>query len=47
MLANKRIKQCIIRQNSDSEKIKYVQEAIRGIKEIKIYKSEDFFKQFL
>ena len=44
MLANKRIKQWgIIRQNSDSEKIKYVQEAIRGIKEIKIYKSEDFF----
>ena len=44
MLANKRIKQWgIIRQNSDSEKIKYVQEAIRCINEIKIYKSEDFF----
>ena len=33
----------ITRQNADSEKIKSVQEAIKGIKEIRIYKSEKFF----
>ncbi len=44
LLNNKRIKQWgINRQNADSEKIKYVQEAIKGIKEIRVYKSENFF----
>ncbi len=44
IINDKRIKQWgITRQNADSEKIKSVQEAIKGIKEIRIYKSEFFF----
>jgi len=44
LINDKRIKQWgVNRQDADSEKIKYVQEAIKGIKEIRVYKSENFF----
>jgi len=44
LISNERIRQWgVNRQNADSEKIKYVQEAIKGVKEIRVYKSENLF----